>query len=357
MSQVLFAFRCYLVVQVFGLAALPLTLRLFRHFPDRGYAFSKSLGLLLTGYVFWLLTTLGWLHNTAGGILVALALLTVAGILLWRRARPQFPNSPIPQSTVIVTELVFALTFIACCLVRAHMPRIETAGGEKWMEIAFLRAILRSGTFPPHDPWLSGFAISYYYFGYIIIVMLIRLAAVPPSIAFNLGIATLFALVCTGAYGLVYNLVAAGETKRQRDKETRGQGGAGGSLAVLGGLLAVLLLAVMGNLGGLLEMSHARGLGPAGFWAWLDIRGIDGPPPPLAEGSWTPTRFFWWWQSSRVIQDYTPWGAEQEVIDEFPAFSFILGDMHPHVLALPFVLLALALAAFGLDRQIQAEQN
>jgi uncharacterized membrane protein len=45
-----------------------------------------------------------------------------------------------------------------------------------------------------------------------------------------------------------------------------------------------------------------------------------------------------------VLQDYTPWGAEQEVIDEFPAFSFILGDMHPHVLTLPFVLLALALA-------------
>jgi uncharacterized membrane protein len=118
----------------------------------------------------------------------------------------------------------------------------------------------------------------------------------------------------------------------------------GERFAVLGGLLGVLLLVVMGNLGGLLEMSHARGIGPAGFWAWLDIRGIDGPPPPLAEGSWTPSRFFWWWQSSRVIQDYTPWGAEQEVIDEFPAFSFILGDMHPHVLALPFVLLALALA-------------
>ena len=350
MSQVLLAFRWYLIVQVFGLAALPLTLRLFRHLPDRGYAFSKPLGLLLTGYVFWLLTTLGWLHNTAGGILVAIAIVAIAGILLWHYARrqspnsqspnlpiPQSPNLPIYQSTILVTEVVFALTFIACCLVRAHMPRIETAGGEKWMEIAFLRAILRSDTFPPHDPWLSGFAISYYHFGYIIVAMLTRLAAVPPSIAFNLGVATLFALTCTGAYGLVYNLVAAGERNQVFSEKP-------GFSAILGGLLGVLLLAVMGNLGGLLEMSHARGLGPAGFWAWLDIRGIDGPPPPLAEGSWTPSRFFWWWQSSRVIQDYTPWGAEQEVIDEFPAFSFILGDMHPHVLALPFVLLALALA-------------
>ena len=37
-------------------------------------------------------------------------------------------------------------------------------------------------------------------------------------------------------------------------------------------------------------------------------------------------------------------GRSIEVIDEFPFFSFLLGDNHPHVLTLPFVLLALALA-------------
>ncbi len=351
MSQVLLAFRWYLVVQVFGLAALPLCQRLFRHLPDRGYGVSKPLGLLLTGWAFWLLTTFGWTHNTAGGIIVALALLAAAGLLLHHRASGiEYPAS----SVVLTAELLFALAFATWCLIRAHMPRIQTAGGEKWMEIAFLRAILRSGTFPPHDPWLSGFAISYYYFGYVIVAMITRLAAVPPSIAFNLGVATLFALTCTGGFSLVYNLIAAGDkgTRGQGDQGIRGQGdeeresggGAGERAAILGGLLGPLLVAVMGNLGGLVEVLHARGIGPATFWAWLDIRSIDGPPLPLTEGSWMPTRFFWWWQASRVLQDYTPWGAEQEVIDEFPAFSFILGDMHPHVLALPFVLLALALA-------------
>jgi uncharacterized membrane protein len=150
--------------------------------------------LLLAGWGFWLLTTFGWTHNTAGGILVALGLLAAVGLVLVLRspdpssrpgshARPM----PLPWRTVLVTEVVFTLAFIAWCLVRARMPRIETAGGEKWMEIAFLRAILRSDTFPPHDPWLSGFAISYYYFGYVIVAMVARLAAVPPSIAFNLS--------------------------------------------------------------------------------------------------------------------------------------------------------------------------
>ena len=397
MNQIALAFRWYLVVQVFGLAALPLCLRFFRHLPDRGYGLSKPLGLLLTGWAFWLLTTFGWLHNTAGTVLVALVLLATLGLLLPSSTRSSFTHSSSTSSSpahwlrehwrvILITEVLFALTFAAWCIVRAYMPRIETAGGEKWMEIGFLRAILRSGTLPPHDPWLSGFAISYYYFGYLIVAMLTRLAAVPPSIAFNLGIATLFALACTGAFSLVYNLIAAegrgwvdkgtgrqgdGEARgwgdggmgRQGDGETggwgdggmgrQGDGEAGGwgdegrvgeRFAILGGLLGPLLLVVMGNLEGLLEVLHARGVGPASFWQWLDVRSLNVAPPPFAEGSWVPSRFMWWWQASRVLHDYTPWGTEQEVIDEFPAFSFILGDMHPHVLALPFVLLALALA-------------
>ncbi|MDY6878129.1 MAG: DUF2298 domain-containing protein [Chloroflexota bacterium] len=346
MNQIAFAFRWYLVVQAFGLAALPLCRRLFRHLPDRGYGLSKPLGLLLAGWAFWLLTTFGWLHNTAGGVLAALALLAAAGLLLQLANQP---TSQLPWRTVLVTELLLALVFAAWCVVRANMPRIETAGGEKWMEIAFLRAILRSTTFPPHDPWLSGFGISYYYFGYIIVAMLTRLASVPPSIAFNLGSATLFALACSGAFSLVYNLVMAeGRGARGRgDGGTRGQGDGetgGERVAILGGLLGPLLLVVMGNLEGLLEVLHARGIGLASFWQWLDVRSLNVAPPSFAEGSWVPSRFMWWWQASRVLHDYTPWGAEQEVIDEFPAFSFILGDMHPHVLALPFVLLALALA-------------
>jgi len=339
MSQLLLAFRWYVAIQAFGLAALPLGLRLFRHLPDRGYGVSKPLGLLLAGWGFWLLATFGWLHNTAGGIVVVLALLAAAGLALAVKSS-NHPAHLLSWRTVVATELVFALAFVGWCLVRAHMPRIETAGGEKWMEIAFLRAILRSDTFPPHDPWLSGFGISYYYFGYVIVAMLARLAAVPPSIAFNLGIATLFALTCTGAFSLVYNLV--GQDPR-------------GSRKPLGSaLLGPVLVAVMGNLEGLLEVLHARGIGTAAFWAWLDISRIDEAPVPFSQGSWVPTRFFWWWQASRVLQDYTPWGAEQHVIDEFPVFSFTLGDMHPHVLTLPFVLLAIALA---LNLYLRARSN
>jgi uncharacterized membrane protein len=46
-----------------------------------------------------------------------------------------------------------------------------------------------------------------------------------------------------------------------------------------------------------------------------------------------------WWDATRRFD-----GGTQTAISEFPAFSFQLGDLHPHLLALPFTLLSLGLA-------------
>ncbi|HFB52405.1 MAG TPA: hypothetical protein ENJ48_01805, partial [Anaerolineae bacterium] len=107
------------------------------------------------------------------------------------------------------------------------------------------------------------------------------------------------------------------------------------------GLLGALFVGAMGHWEGLLEVLHARGLLSPRFWQWLDILDLRDTPPT---GDWLPTRFLWWWRGSRVILDYSLDEKPQEMIDEFPFFSFMLGDVHPHVLALPFVLLAIALA-------------
>ena len=77
------------------------------------------------------------------------------------------------------------------------------------MELMFINSILRSPTFPPHDSWLSGYAISYYYFGYVMTAMLARLAGLTGSIAHNLMTALVFALAAIGSYGLLYDLLTA----------------------------------------------------------------------------------------------------------------------------------------------------
>ena len=65
---------------------------------------------------------------------------------------------------------------------------------------------------------------------------------------------------------------------------------------------------------------------------------------PTLPFQFMPDRYLWWWRASRVIQDYDMRHNPLEVIDEFPFFSFLLGDLHPHVLAIPFGLLAIAVA-------------
>ena len=326
-------FIFWLAVQLVGLIGLPTAFSLFKNLPDRGYAFAKPLGLLLSGFTLWLLGSFGLLRNNLGGSLLALALVLGLGIVWYRRQGGPGLLSwfQANRTYVLLVESIFTVAFVAWAVYKAYNPNIETAGGEKWMEIAFINANLISPSFPPQDPWLSGFGISYYYFGYIFLAMLIRLSGIVSTTAFNLLIPTLFGLTLISAYGIISNLVTINQDENTPTFTAR-----------LVGLLGGLFVGVMGHLEGVLEVMHSRGLLPPFFWIWLDIRDLKNPP--VGPGPWIPDRFIWWWRGSRVLTDYNLAGREQEVIDEIPFFSFLLGDVHPHVITLPFVLLAVALA-------------
>ncbi|MBC7263714.1 MAG: hypothetical protein H5T64_05070 [Chloroflexi bacterium] len=311
----------WLAFEALGLGALPITLRLFRPLPERGYGLSKLLGLLLTGYIIWIGGSFGFLRLTRATILTVIIL---AALYCLRHTAEVVAFLRQNVRLVIVTELVFTVSFLAWVLYRAYNPDI--AATEKPMEFAFLNAIVRAGTVPPPDPWLSGFAISYYYFGYFLMALLTVLAGVRTAVAFNLIVATLFAATMSGAFSLVTNLVASYHGGMKR--------------ALAWGLVGALLVTEIGNVEGLLEVLHARGLGSLSFWQWVDVKGLADAP---VTGAWFPSDGWWWWRASRVIHDRDLLGRSMEVIDEFPLFSFVLGDVHPHVLALPFVLLALAL--------------
>jgi YYY domain-containing protein len=323
----------WLALQLIGLLALPLALRLLRGLPDRGFGFARPLGLLLAGYLFWLLVTLGVLQNTRGSILLVLLMLGAASGWLWlRHGREASAFLRARWRVLLATELLFLVTLALFSLFRAYNPNIEAT--EKPMEFGFINAILRSRTFPPRDMWLSGYAISYYYLGYVIVALLTRLTGLASDVTFNLTVATLFALTATGAFSLVYNLVQA-YRERVRPADARQ------APALLSGLLGAVLVPLMGNLEGIFEIIRARGWGSEALFRWLDVKNLGVTSP---SSTWYPTDIWWWWRASRVVHDRDALGNSVEVIDEFPFFSFLLGDNHPHVLALPFVLLALALA-------------
>jgi len=246
----------YLAISLVGWLTVPLAYRLLPVLADRGYAFTRALGLLLLGYIFWLLASLGLLRNDLGGLLFALLVLialsgrAVRGVSLDELAGWLGRQ----RAMILAVELVFLASFAWMAFVRAANP--EILGTEKPMELAFINAILNSPVFPPHDPWLSGYAISYYYFGYVMVAMLAKLTGASGSVAFNLGVTQAFALSAVGAYGVVYNLLqarSAPQARRAPQSPRRYL-----SLALLGPTLILLV----GNLEGFLEVLHGRGL----FW-------------------------------------------------------------------------------------------
>ncbi|GAB4416141.1 MAG: DUF2298 domain-containing protein [Anaerolineales bacterium] len=337
-------FSWYLIVSLLGWLTFPLAFRLFPALADRGYSLVRALGLLLWGYLFWMLTSLGLLQNDTGGVL--LALLILVGLSVWglvthhfssltshaSRTRTSEIKNWIQDHTRLILniEILFFLAFAFLAFVRASNPELTSA--EKPMELMFINAILRSPTFPPRDAWLSGYAISYYYFGYVMTAMLAKLTSVPGTVAHNLMTALIFGLGAIGSYGILYNLLSARTSSEPKAHASRFTGQA---------FLAPLFLLVVSNLEGFIEVLHKRGLGSPGFWKWLDIKDLTTPP---ATTGWVPDRYLWWWRASRVIQDYDLTGSVKEVIDEFPMFSFIHADLHPHVLAIPFGLFAVSIA-------------
>jgi len=370
----------WLVVEIAGLAALPLAWRLFANLADRGYAFAKPLAIFLLSYILWILAILGIVKNERSTV-VFLVVGLAAFSWWWATRRPitvtaastnvetaapgtvrrattaigkqQRKNKSSIRHTqppailawlranvriIVVEEGLFLTGVLVWAFFKAYNPEIIAT--EKPMELAFLNGILRSEQFPPVDPWLSGFSISYYYMGYLMMALLTRLSGLASTVSFNLMQVLGFALTLTGAFSIIYNLVA---------RRTVGEGGTEQSLramappvgrvAIPAGLLASFFLAIMGNLEGFLEFFYAHGFGSQAFWKAV---GIADMTQPYVSPTWYPTSNWWWWKASRVIGtkgvigDYT--------INEFPFFSFMLGDNHPHVLALPYVLMALALA-------------
>ncbi|MFZ4828372.1 MAG: DUF2298 domain-containing protein [Phototrophicaceae bacterium] len=349
-------FSWWLLVTLAGGAVLPLIRRLLPALPDEGYTLARTMGMLWVGYVFWLLSTLGFLVNNEGSILLAWVLVFALSWVVyhvrdgatwaeWFRAN---------RTVIVVGEILFMGLFVGWALVRANYPALTAT--EKPMELAFISAIERSQTFPPNDPWMSGYAISYYYFGYIMSAVLVKLSGVTTSVGFNLTISLLFALTGLTAFGVVYNLVEA--TRRAVNKQIAHW------TSFAAALLGVFMVAVMGNLQApLIELPYQSGWFNDGYYAFWDVQerttAIERIIPPdeqIAGGIRAPQRweFWWWFRASRVINDRDLPTATAEnsrgesvganVIDEFPQFSFLLADVHPHVLALPFSLLALGLA-------------
>ena len=315
-----------LAIELLGLVALPLAFLLFHRLPDRGYTLAKPLALVLFPFVLWILGLTHLIPNSRFTIIGILVLGSAVSALLLIRYMDQIAAFVRAEwRTLLVAEGVFLAFLLLWLGIASGSPAINHT--EKLMDFGFVNAVLQSRFFPPEDPWLAGHSISYYYFGHFIMAFLIKLSGVSPSVGYNLAVTLVPALVAMGAFGLIYNLVRLS--------------GAGRTAALGFGLTAPVLVVLVGNMEGALEFIHLRGWGGEGFWGWIGVKGLESGAN-TGSGAF-PDQFWWWWRATRVIDTLADGQSLDYTITEFPFFSFMLGDLHAHVMSLPFLVLVLSL--------------
>jgi YYY domain-containing protein len=337
-----------ILIFLVGLAALPLTLAVFRSLPDRGYILARPLGVLLVAWLSWILTNLTPLSYTRGTISLALGLIALVSVgtlflpsqrrrvaELWRRRK----------GFIVVSEGLFLLLFTLFWFIRWGNPDLWHAwmGGEKPMDFAYLNAVIKSTEFPPYDPWFAGGYLNYYYFGQVLVGTLIKLIGIVPSVAYNLVIPTWFAMTAMGAFSVTYNLVSP----KAPDPVEKSSGGVGPLKPLLFGLVGAGFVALLGNLGevhlillkvseGVLETFESTIPGLAAL-----VRTLIGSFEVIFGGKALPIAINeWYWNASRAI----PAAPLESVITEFPFFTFLYADLHAHLIAMPLAFVSLAFA-------------
>lgn len=391
----------WLVIMGFGWAVFPILFGFTQGLADRGYAVAKFAGMLLIAWLGWYGASARVVYWTPENLRLIWLGLAAIGLLLALRQRRTLTDFIRERWRMLVTiELLTFALFLGFLAVRLTNPDLWTAGfgGEKPMDYAYFNGVLRSTIFPPIDPWYTTGYINYYYFGFVIAAVPTLVTGVIPAVAYNLLLPTLFAAAGIGAFAAAFSIVYWLKERQGRDEPDGtivAPAAAGGSSTrvrlgnpYVAGIAAMLMAMVLGNLDtprtfltGIAQIGGYTEIGTYSEYLVDQYRAENGTEPDadamaalynkaqspslldnlryelavsgnilnsigrgfsqIATGESqlhiSPDR--WFWGPSRVITESVGGGA----ITEMPYFTFVYGDLHGHMIAMPVMLLIILL--------------
>ncbi|MEJ7839240.1 MAG: DUF2298 domain-containing protein, partial [Thermomicrobiales bacterium] len=246
---------------------------------------------------------------------VTIVLVGGAGWLLALRARIV---DRITVQHLAIAEAGFLLFFSLFIWFHGYGPDLTSQ--EKNSDMMMLSSAMRADSMPPTDAWLAGNDVNYYYLGFVLFGSIGRMIGAVPAETFSLALATVFGMTMVAIAGLAGNIVGRWTAL---------------TIARIGGVLAIGFVVVSGNAWAAFTWLSD----PAMHWNRWFFGDIDEGELAIA------------WHSTRILND-------NSAISEFPAFSFILADLHPHLMALPYAITALGvgwmLTSVFRDRNLSA---
>jgi YYY domain-containing protein len=317
-----------LAIQLLGVVAFPLVWGIFHRLEDRGYIFAKAIGLLLVGWIAWLLASWRVMLFTRSTLLLSLLIVVVASVVvvaLRYREIIQFLRHR--WRLLLLQEGVFWLFFALFAFLRWRNPDIVSAYESRtsFDYLATLNAIIKTPYFPAYDPWYAGGFLNGSSFGLMLVAVLVKLTGILPEVAYNLALPTWAALTVGGVWSVAFHLA---QGWRETWYATKPKQWAEGSLsgALLAGGLAVLFVMLFGNLNLVHFLLNLEG--NLDFNKYLEV--------------------------TRIIPKVP---SEPELITSFPLFAFIHGELQAHILALPYLLLVIVLAVHTIRIPIPSSIN
>lgn len=195
---------------------------------------------------------------------------------------------------------IFAVLFLIAFYIKGFRPEIDSTT-EQYMDYGFLTMMFRQKTLPPEDFWMAGHTLNYYYLGQALVVYALRLAAVTPEYGYNLFFCMHFANTVIIVYTLVRAVLSqfSGIAKRNE---------------IIGGIVGTLATVFAGN----------------GHYL------VYGLIIPLAEkitGKSLNYRETYWFPDSTIYVGNYPSNPVDHGKNECLAYSYVLGDLHAHVIA------------------------
>ncbi|MBR3306297.1 MAG: hypothetical protein IKI75_03455 [Lachnospiraceae bacterium] len=307
-EDVLPAICWYVMLLVIAIGFYPLASLLFPRFADKGFAFGGVLGFICCSWLMWILSSLHILPFTTLWVVVT-AVICMAAVwitaALDKRRSLKILVTELPMEEILCHIFVFTLAFFFFVYVKCVNP--DAYGTERMMDYAFMQTMYRSPYMPAEDMWFAGESINYYYYGQYLCTYLTKLAFTDVSFGYNLSLCMCFALCVTLVFSLAGEAASFRKIPLSRPVTS--------VLSVIAVCFAASSHYIIFNF----LIPH--------LW---DMMKLEGNKPS-----------FWYADATRYI-GYHP-DTDDKTAHEFPAYSFLLGDLHAHVINIFVVLTILAL--------------
>ena len=318
-GEVLYILLWYAILFLFSLLMLPVAFKIFASFGSGGFFASKVMGIVTVSLLVWTLTYIKIYRFNY--VCVILAILVVAFLCYFPKSLRDNLLTKLKEpyliEKIVVEETVFAIVLVILCYFKGFTPAIN--GEEKFMDYAFILTMLRNPELPAKDIWLSGYSINYYYFGQFIWALVIKLSCIRPAVAYNIALSSAIAIPFGMCFSFGKMLIEGAQMNGYHQNRLTGY---------ITGLLAGLITIFFGN-------SHSFFYDPEGggngLLRFLQDQGFDVGD---IDNFWYPdsTRFIGW--NPKITEN----GGDM-TIEEFPFYSFLIGDLHAHVISMMTVLL------------------